>query len=78
MIRVPFAARRVGVFLLVLVSLLLTCYRIAEPAWEMGNQGYLISQHVINARNFHRFGPFRCRLCLLNCYGDRGPGGAIP
>ncbi|MCU0612851.1 MAG: glycosyltransferase family 39 protein, partial [Candidatus Eisenbacteria bacterium] len=66
-----------GASALLLLTTVLTCYRIAEPAWEAGNQGYLLCQHTINARNLDRFGPLRCGPCLVNCYGDRAEDAPI-
>ena len=63
----------VALLIILLTAAVLTFYRLDEPAWESGHQGFLISQHATNSRNMGRYGYLGSELCLLTCFGETVP-----
>jgi 4-amino-4-deoxy-L-arabinose transferase-like glycosyltransferase len=51
----------------------LICYRIAEPLWEGGHHGFVMSEYPHNALNYLRFGYKETKLGLVMNYGDQKP-----
>jgi 4-amino-4-deoxy-L-arabinose transferase-like glycosyltransferase len=69
-----------GVEYLVLIPILilaaiLCCYRIAEPGWEELPQGYTLSEYLIVARNYLKFGYFATKFGQVIDYGWTKPEG---
>ena len=59
---------------ILLCSIGLICYRINEPLWESGHQGFHITEYPHNALNYLRFGYVRTKLGLVMNYGTSMPG----
>ena len=56
-----------------LVSAALIVYRLDEPLWEGGHQGYMMTEYPHNALNYLRFGYVGTKLGLVMDYGPVVP-----
>jgi len=64
------AGEAVAVTLIIVLAAGITFYRIDEPGWESGHQGYIVSEHAINARYTTSRIRIRTKNQHIPSYGD--------